>query len=865
MVPFFVERLSAGGNLPALIFPDRAAITYEQLAARVARQASGFGTEKRLIAIDASLSEHAIIAYLAALAGGHAIALLPPCDRGVAARFEDKFRPHIYFRQFENRWRADETAQPSPEILHPDLALLLSTSGSTGEGKYVRLSSTNLAANAASIAEYLHLDSDDRGALILPLHYSYGLSVLNSHLAVHASLFVPGKSILDPGFVEDLRDNRCTSIPGVPYSFELLEKVGFREKRLPHLRMMTVAGGRLSADLVRLYSDHLARDGAEFFVMYGQTEATARIAFVPPHLLDDNPDSIGIAIPNGELGLADEDGREIRDADTPGELVYRGPNVMMGYAASRADLHRGPDLAELKTGDLAVRNKDGLYRIVGRRSRMSKIAGLRVGHDALEQALALKGIQAAVFGDDHAIFAVYTSAHAEDAVRKTLIEASGLTAMHVAVSRQDKLPRLASGKIDYQQLKAGYEDGRFRRTENVREAFREAFFPQSTADQDTFVSLGGDSLRYVRLSLNLERILNHLPENWENRPIAELATMQQAKTRMQSLGTDLVIRTLAILLVVIQHATLWPAPGGAAAMVMLIGYSLARFQSNNLFSGHITRVFRPVTSVLVPYYLIIALYGLVWGKVPWGSVFLVGNFGLADPAERTMLPFLYWFVEAYVQMVIIWAGLFAIPALRKAGAKNPFFFGLSILVTAMTLRFVGPVIWPLGNREVFTVPWIFYLTVFGWLAYYADSVSRKILVLAVGAVIFPLVAYYGGNWVGSWVKYMLQFAFLGALLFVPRMPMPRWVAGIVLPISAASYYIYLFHRFVPELVLAPLEAKLPWSVFAAASIIGGIAVGLLARELLKNLPHWTTLVRLPMAVWRKAAAFPAAGLNRRAV
>ncbi len=677
---------------------------------------------------------------------------------------------------------------------------------------------------------------------------------------------MPGKSILDPGFIHDLRDNRCTNIPGVPYSFELFEKIGFRDQRLPHLRLMTVAGGRLPADLVRLYSDYLAQNGGELFVMYGQTEATARIAFVPPHLLNDNPDSIGLAIPNGVLGLVDEDGREIRMADTPGELVYRGPNVMMGYAASRADLNRGAELAELKTGDLAVRNRDGLYRVVGRRSRMSKIAGLRIGHDALEQALSLKGIQAAVFGDDQSIVAMYTSAHSEDAVRKTLIETSGLTAMHVAVSRQDKLPRLASGKIDYQQLKASYEDCRFRRTENVREVFREAFFPQRTADQDTFVSLGGDLLRYVRLSLNLERILNHLPEGWENRPIAELATMQQAKTRMQSLGIDLVIRTLAILLVVIQHATLWPVPGGAAAMVMLIGYSLARFQSGNLFSGRVASVFRPVMSVLVPYYLIIALYGVVWGKMPWGSVFLVGNFGLTDPAERTMLPFLYWFVEAYVQMVVIWAGLFAIPAMRKAGAKTPFFFGLSILAAAMALRFLGPVVWPLGDREVFTVPWILYLTAFGWLAYFADNVSRKILVLAAGAVIFPLVAYYGGNWVGSWVKYMLQFAFLGALLFAPRLPMPRWVAGLVLPISAASYYIYLFHRFVPELVLAPLEAKLPWPVFAAASIIGGIAAGLLARELLKNVPHWTTFVRLPRAAWRKAAAFPAAGgFTRRAV
>jgi hypothetical protein len=145
----------------------------------------------------------------------------------------------------------------------------------------------------------------------------------------------------------------------------------------------------------------------------------------------------------------------------------------------------------------------------------------------------------------------------------------------------------------------------------------EAFFALTAADEDTFVSLGGDSLRYVRLSLELEHVLHHLPENWEHRPIAELSTMGQAKTGMQTVSTDLLIRTLAILCVVVQHATLWPIPGGAAAMVMLIGYSLARFQSGNLSSGKLTAFFRPVITVLAPYYLIIAIYGIAWGKVPW--------------------------------------------------------------------------------------------------------------------------------------------------------------------------------------------------------------------------------------------------------
>lgn len=850
MVPNFVGHLSNGGQSPALIFPGRAVITYDQLAQRVATLATSFGGEKRLIAIEASLSEHAIIAYLAALAGGHAVALLPPGDTRAAASFQKLYGPDICFRKIGDRWLTDHTAHPSCETLHPDLTLLLSTSGSTGQGKFVRLSGRNVEANADSIVHILHLTCNDRSALILPLHYSYGLSVLNSHLAAHASVFVPRKSILDTGFVEDLRESRCTNISGVPYSFELFEQIGFRQENLPNLRMLTVAGGRLPADLVRLYGSHLSRQGKELFVMYGQTEATARMAYVPPHLVVENPHGIGIAIPGGELGLADEYGMVIHGAETPGELIYSGPNIMMGYASSRSDLSRGAELTELKTGDLAIRDKRGFYRIVGRRSRVSKIAGLRIGHDLLEQALSLQGIQAAVLGDDQSIIAFYTSSHSEDTVRNALVQASGLTALHVEASRQGILPRLPSGKVDYQQLRMRFGQKQTRKTLSVRTAFREAFFPLTVADNDTFVSLGGDSLRYVRLSLELERVLHQLPENWENRSIAELSTMGQAKTGMQTVGTDLLIRTLAILCVVVQHATLWPIPGGAAAMVMLIGYGLARFQSGNLFSGNLTAFARPIITVLAPYYLIVAVYGLAWGKVPWTSVLLVGNFGFADPANGTMVPLLYWFVEAYVQMMLIWIGLFAIPTIRNTAARSPYSFGMSFLAAALAIRFMGPLAWPIGDRQIFTVPWVLYLAAFGWLAYFADNFFRKLLVLAAAAAIFPLVAYSGGNWIGSWVKYMLQFALLAALLSAPRVSLPRRIVRLVLPISAASYHIYLFHRFVPELILTPLEGMLPWSIFTAASIFGGVAAGLLANEFLKNLLRWAWMIkpfRLPWA------------------
>ena len=416
-VPGFASGLRAYGAAPALTFAH-GSISYAELAGRVDRLAARMGAARKLVAIEAALSSHAIAAYLAALKAGHVALLAPAGDPTAWQSLVERFRPELLFRRVDGRWRIEEPEDCSGEMLHAELALILATSGSTGVGKAVRLAGSAVAANASAISQYLQLRPDDRGALLLPIHYSYGLSVLNSHLAVGGSLFVTEGSILETGFLKLLRTQRCTNLAGVPYSYDLLEAVGFREQVFPDLRFMTVAGGRLAEDMVRRYHGHLAAHGKHFFVMYGQTEATARIAYVPPAIVGARPACIGVAIPGGELGLIDDAGLAIAAPDTEGELVYRGPNVMMGYADGRADLARGAEIDLLRTGDMAVREADGLYRITGRRRRMSKIAGVRIGHDALEASLARAGIAAAVVGDDHGVLAACTSPCPPDRVAR---------------------------------------------------------------------------------------------------------------------------------------------------------------------------------------------------------------------------------------------------------------------------------------------------------------------------------------------------------------------------------------------------------------------------------------------------------------
>lgn len=834
MAPLFTSALANWADAPALLFPDRDPITYRELADRVSRKSATFDPGKMLVAVEPSHSEHAIIGYLAALHAGHAVVMVPPGDYPQTAIIDEAFAPDISLRQRSGRWEMTGSRRSRSEAglpPHPDLTLLLMTSGSTGRAKAVRLSSQNLDANAASIAQYLGLKPSDRSCMVLPLHYCYGLSVLHSHLAVGASLYFPKIPISDPQFCERLERSGCTNFSGVPYSYELLENIDFRNRLPASLRLMTVAGGRLSPDIIRRYNRLMRENGGEFFAMYGQTEATARLAYVPPDQLEGNEDRIGIAIPGGALTLEDEERRTILSPRQPGELVYRGPNVMMGYASSRRELTHGHELDCLKTGDLAELDDQGLFRICGRLKRISKIAGLRISHDAMEQALETHGIHAAVIGDDRSIHAYCAGPADELEVNRILAAASGLTLLQVGASSQTKLPRLSSGKIDYGRLtqqssaRGTQNEGR---QETVQDVFAQLFYPARVGPRDSFLSLGGDSLRFVQLAIALERILGEAPPNWEKLSVSELASRLKRTETAPKLEASLLIRALAILFVVVQHETLWPIPGGSATMVLLVGFGIARFQWRAVTEFDIVRLLRSALPIVIPYYLIVAGYAVAWGEVPWASVVMAGNFGFADPERHTMLPYLYWFVEAYCQMLLLFSGFFALPPVRRMAAWSPFSAGLALLGVALLARVIIPDLWQIGNRQIFTLPWMLYLAAIGILAAFADTTSKRLLLMAAGMVVFSFFAFYESVWIGTRVKYFLQIPVLALLLFLPRLSVPQGLKVLVLPVSAAGFHIYLLHRFMPELLLLPLSGKIPAPVFSTLAIVGGVALGVMA-------------------------------------
>lgn len=337
--------------------------------------------------------------------------------------------------------------------IYPETALFLTTSGSTGSPKLVRLSYANVLSNAESIAEYLNITSAERPITSLPMYYSYGLSVINSHLIKGATILLTDQSVIQKEFWSFAKEQKATSIAGVPYTYEMLKRLRIFRMDLPYLRTMTQAGGKLNAAIAKEYMDQAEATDKRFIVMYGQTEATARMSYLPWDKALEKYSSIGIPIPGGQFSLIDENGNEITGSGIDGELVYTGPNVSLGYAECIEDLAKGDENhGVLHTGDIARRDEDGFYYITGRMKRFVKIFGNRVNLDATEQLVKAVITSCACVGVDDKLTVFITETGREEEIKSLLVKKTGLNIRAFAVRVITSLPKNTSGKIQYAEL-----------------------------------------------------------------------------------------------------------------------------------------------------------------------------------------------------------------------------------------------------------------------------------------------------------------------------------------------------------------------------------------------------------------------------
>ncbi len=387
---------------------------------------------------------------------GAALALLPKSlSKTQKNTLEDSYSPVIIYDESRleiNGWQQQDSyflQKENATAVHPAIKILVSTSGSTGSPKLVKLSEENLLANARSILQYLPINEKDTAPLNLPVYYSYGLSVLTTHALAGATVVCGLPDMVQKAFWEAWEYYEFTSLAGVPFTYEILNRLGVFTKHFPTLKYFTQAGGRLQNELVKKAAMYAQKNNSTFFIMYGQTEATARMAYLPPNQALYKSGSIGMAIPGGQFKID----------NATAELLYTGPNVFGGYAETAADLLTYEQIQPLHTGDLARMDEDGYLYITGRSKRFIKLYGNRMSLDEIETLLhhfALQQVACTGIRDKFLLIS-FTEPADRNAIAVYLFSQLGIHPTAIKWNPLPALPLTANGKWDYPKIASDYD------------------------------------------------------------------------------------------------------------------------------------------------------------------------------------------------------------------------------------------------------------------------------------------------------------------------------------------------------------------------------------------------------------------------
>jgi long-chain acyl-CoA synthetase len=337
--------------------------------------------------------------------------------------------------------------------LHKDLCLLATTSGSTGSKRLVKQSYINLKSNTDEICKYLNIKKKDKTIMTLPINYTFGMSVLNTHYIKKSIIILNNNSILQKKFWEIFKTYEPNCIYGVPYTFEILDGLKFfKEKN--KIKFLAQAGGKLNKYYQLKIGKFAKKNKFKFYIMYGQAEATTRIAYLKPELVLKKKNSIGKSINGGKIKLLDSKNKPILKNNVPGNLVYSGKNIFIGYAFQQSDLAKKEIIKNLYTNDIATRDDQGFYYIVGRSKRFCKVLGISYNLDDIEELIKkkFKRLNFAIVSNDKKIFVFSDNSKLSTAATKFISKKININLSLIENKKISKIPRLENGKINYPSI-----------------------------------------------------------------------------------------------------------------------------------------------------------------------------------------------------------------------------------------------------------------------------------------------------------------------------------------------------------------------------------------------------------------------------
>jgi acyl-CoA synthetase (AMP-forming)/AMP-acid ligase II len=719
------------------------------------------------------------------------------------------------------------------------IALIAFTSGTEGAPKGVLLSHQNLAEVVARLNRLMQVDSGIREYVGVPVYHSFGFGRCRAVAAAGGQVFIPSNGFNPFEISEMLKRGEMNAISAVPSLWRLLlanqDLIGGSGKRVAWIEIGSQYMSRQEKEALKALFPN-----ARIVQHYGLTEAS-RTTLLEVHAVEGNPlESVGQALAGVSIKLTPE-----------GQIAIRGNHVAQGYLIDGQFRSLQDESGWFVTKDLGSLEQGYLY-YRGRADDVINCGGIKVPPEAVEakiyaslgqsRGLAVCRKSDSMRGEGFLVAVTKEWAIEKQQLQETVLQAIqefGINAANaIAIIDVESLPQTATGKIQRRKLMELYGaqsneatpvvTSKLDAATPIQAAFCRTLNRRQVQPEDTFVSLGGDSLSYVEFSMALERHLGYLPQGWENLRVRDLEKFTPQRQRYAAIESSVVFRAVAISEVVLAHSGLLPQAlggGGVTLLFLITGINFARFQGEALLRGNLIQpIFSLLKNLIIPYLLITLLYQIYRQEFNLSVLLLVSNF--IGPEIGSIFPI--WFIQVLAQTILLFSLPFGLRSLRQYAAASPWRYGVIVLGIGVGLALLMPFVWNtqhLFNRVPHMTLWNLVL---GWCIHFAQSRTKKRTTTVL--FLLTLLVLSGTNTLAD------NLCLLGGLfiLWLPYLSVPKLIKPPIQTISSAAYCIYLTHMIFITVVIKVFAQPSPW-LLAAAGFLGSLLTWVAVQKLQPSL------------------------------